>query len=201
MGASIAEALLRSPCAPLSDTKELIGAGIYAIYYVGEYPAYRIISERNLDDYFAQPIYVGKAVPKGARKGSYTFDSTQSTALRSRLSQHSASIDESSNLSLTDFSFRSLVVEDIWIPLGESVLIEQFRPLWNLVVDGFGNKDPGKRRATQFKSMWDVLHPGRQFAEKLALSNWTIPKLEERIAQALAGTLPPAEELPPEQEA
>jgi hypothetical protein len=178
-----------------------MGAGIYAIYYVGSFPAYQKISERNLDDHFAQPIYVGKAVPKGARKGSFTFDSSRSNALRSRLGQHGASISESQNLSLDDFFYRSLVVEDIWIPLGESVLIEEFRPLWNLVVDGFGNKDPGKRRATQFKSMWDVLHPGRQFAEKLAPSNWTAQKLEERIAQALAGALPPEEELPPDQEA
>jgi hypothetical protein len=40
-------------------------------------------------------------------------------------------------------------------------MIEQFRPIWNLVIDGFGNKDPGKRRATQYRSLWDVLHPGR----------------------------------------
>lgn len=47
------------------------------------------------------------------------------------------------------------------------MLIEQFRPIWNLAIDGFGNKDPGKRRKDQYRSPWDVLHPGRQFAGKL----------------------------------
>ena len=47
------------------------------------------------------------------------------------------------------------------------MLIEQFRPVWNLVIDGFGNKDPGRRRKDQYRSAWDVLHPGRNFAEKL----------------------------------
>jgi hypothetical protein len=47
------------------------------------------------------------------------------------------------------------------------MLLEEFRPVWNLVIDGFGNKDPGRRRKEQYRSAWDVLHPGRKFAEKL----------------------------------
>lgn len=39
-------------------------------------------------------------------------------------------------------------------------------PLWNTVVDGFGNHDPGKGRYEQAKSDWDVIHPGRAWAEK-----------------------------------
>jgi hypothetical protein len=59
------------------------------------------------------------------------------------------------------------VVDDIWIPLGESLLIEMFSPVWNRLIDGFGNHDPGKGRYQQQRSPWDVLHPGRSWAEKL----------------------------------
>ncbi len=48
----------------------------------------------------------------------------------------------------------------------EAALIRMYRPLWNTVVDGFGNHDPGKGRYNQAKSDWDVYHPGRKWAEK-----------------------------------
>ena len=85
-----------------------------------------------------------------------------------RLNEHRKSLDAVQNLSVEDFYFRYLVVDDIWIPLGESVLIQQTKPLWNNVVDGFGNHDPGKGRSNQQRSPWDMLHPGRIWAEKLA---------------------------------
>lgn len=66
-----------------------------------------------------------------------------------------------------DFYCRYLVVDDIWIPLGESLLIDMFSPLWNMLVDGFGNHDPGKGRYNQQRSVWDMIHPGRPWAEKL----------------------------------
>jgi hypothetical protein len=65
------------------------------------------------------------------------------------------------------FYCRFLVVDDIWIPLGESLLIEKTKPLWNVIVDGFGNHDPGKGRYNQQMSAWDTLHPGRDWAKKL----------------------------------
>ena len=45
-------------------------------------------------------------------------------------------------------------------------MIEMFAPLWNRVLDGFGNHDPGKGRYQQQRSPWDVLHPGRAWAER-----------------------------------
>jgi hypothetical protein len=114
------------------------------------------------------PIYVGKAIPIGGRKGELQFDATIGSALYKRLSEHAESIRQVNNLSLPDFKCRYLVVDDIWIPLGESLLIRQFRPLWNVAIDGFGNHDPGSGRHRQQKSPWDVLHPGRSWAERLA---------------------------------
>ncbi|MBF6558831.1 MAG: Eco29kI family restriction endonuclease [Candidatus Binataceae bacterium] len=197
LGESITKALLLKGIEPLSKTEDLVGAGVYAVYYIGSFAAYARIADSNRANEFGQPIYVGKAVPKGARKGGLTYDSSKGRALRDRLRQHATSINEALNLNIDDFYFRSLVVDDIWIPLGENMLIEQFHPVWNVVIDGFGNKDPGRRRKTQYRSSWDVLHPGRAFAVKLAEGETTSETLSKRLDDYLSGkTVPliPADE-------
>jgi len=195
LGESVADALLRVSMHHLSETGRLLGAGVYAIYYSGDFAAYEPVAALNANGRFQQPIYVGKAVPKGARKGGLGFDSGKGTALRDRLRSHAASIEQAENLNLSDFHYRALTVDDIWIPLGENVVIEKFQPLWNRVIDGFGNKDPGRRRATQYRSMWDVLHPGREFAEKLAAHPLTVEQITARVAAFFAGKLPAGEQL------
>ena len=52
------------------------------------------------------------------------------------------------------------------IPLGESLMIARTSPLWNAVIDGFGNHDPGKGRIAGMRPIWDTLHPGRPWAVK-----------------------------------
>jgi len=79
------------------------------------------------------------------------------------------------------------VVDDVWIPLGENVLIETFKPVWNRAIDGFGNKVPGRRRQTQFRSPWDVLHPGRKLAAGLGDSGLTEEFLLQRVSDYFAG--------------
>lgn len=144
------------------------GAGVYALYYTGRFRPYHWLSARNVGGKFQQPIYVGKAVPAGARKGLAQFDASRGKALRARLEEHAESIRQAHDtLAIEDFWFRSLVVDDIWIPLGESVLIQMFRPLWNHVIDGFGNHDPGAGRHQSKLSAWDTLHPGRAWAARL----------------------------------
>jgi hypothetical protein len=140
------------------------GAGIYALYYTGDFAAYSKISERNRQGEFGWPIYVGKAVPAGARKALAPDKTTQ--ALFKRLCEHAESIRLTDTLKIEDFFCRYLVVDDIWIPLGESLLIGNFSPLWNRVLDGFGNHDPGNGRYNGKRPRWDVLHPGRAWAEK-----------------------------------
>jgi hypothetical protein len=34
-------------------------------------------------------------------------------------------------------------------------------------VDGFGNHDPGRGRRDMKRPRWDILHPGRNWAERL----------------------------------
>ena len=191
LGKSVAQALLAQAVVALAETAELQGAGVYAIYYVGPFPAYEPIVTPNRNDEFWRPIYVGKAIPKGGRKGGITADASKGTALRDRLRQHAASIEQANNLELQDFYYRCLMVDDIWIPLGENMLIETFKPIWNIVIDGFGNKDPGNRRATQYRSSWDVLHPGRTFAEKLASGGITPEAISRKLERYFAGLAVP----------
>lgn len=166
LGESVAEAMLQQPVVPLPP-EPFLGAGIYAIYYHGDFPLYWDIAEANKNDNYRWPIYVGKAVPAGARKGGFGLGADPGQVLYKRLSEHASSIEQATNIELTDFQCRFLVVEDIWIPLAESLLIEMFSPLWNRRIDGFGNHDPGNGRYKQQRSQWDVIHPGRPWAYKL----------------------------------
>lgn len=164
---SIQRRFLQSPILALANDEarhEARGAGVYALYYTGAFPEYSEIARRNADGSWWLPIYVGKAIPPGGRVGGMNQASKAVGALRDRLRRHAQSIDEAINLELSDFSFRSLVVDDIWIPLGENMLIESFRPLWNTSLSGFGSNPTGGPRAGQAGSRWDVLHPGRSGA-------------------------------------
>jgi hypothetical protein len=168
LGTSVADALLARDRASLPPGERFVAAGVYALYYMGDFEPYRPLAERNrANDGRDVPIYVGKAIPKGARKGGFGLDASPGTVLSERLSEHSESIRLASNLKLEDFFCRYLAVDDIWIPLGENLLIEMFSPLWNRVVDGFGNHDPGRGRHQGRMPAWDVLHPGREWANRL----------------------------------
>jgi hypothetical protein len=65
------------------------GAGVYGLYYTGNFTEYARIKEMNADS-FVQPIYIGKAVPKGWRTARVT--GTQGQTLRGRLRQHARNI-------------------------------------------------------------------------------------------------------------
>lgn len=166
LGESVADALLRGEPTPLGDIPDFTGAGIYAIYYSGGFRPYAPIARFDQSDHSAPPIYVGKAIPAGARKGNVGLGNNPGRVLSARLREHAKSIKLAENIDIADFYCRFLVVEDIWIPLGENLLITRFSPLWNKIVDGFGNHDPGAGRYEQEQSRWDVLHPGRPWAVK-----------------------------------
>lgn len=46
-------------------------------------------------------------------------------------------------------------------------MIQTYRPIWNGLIDGFGNNAPGGGRGDQVRSRWDTLHPGRYWADRL----------------------------------
>ena len=72
-------------------------------------------------------------------------------------------------------------LDDIWIPLGEALLIAKFAPIWNKLIDGFGNHDPGKGRYKGARPKWDTLHPGRLWASKCAARLETAEQIVEEI--------------------
>jgi hypothetical protein len=185
LGASVAEAMLARPVVPLGAIPSFKGAGIYAIYYTGALPMYERLAEQNRNGRFAAPIYVGKAVPSGARKGGVLDTTTNTSALCSRLREHADSIREVPGLRIEDFHCRFLAVDDIWIPLGESLLIAKFSPVWNSLADGFGNHDPGKGRYSGMRPRWDVLHPGRSWAPKCRERPETAQDIEREVENYL----------------
>lgn len=169
LGKSVADALLHRGAVPLAELPQFHGAGIYALYYQGRFAPYSKLARINRAQGATVPIYVGKAIPAGGRKGGSSSSELSSQkptkALFKRLTEHAESIG-ATDLKIDDFSCRYLVVDNIWIPLGESLLITRFSPLWNLLLDGFGNHDPGSGRYNGLIPKWDVLHPGRAWAQK-----------------------------------
>lgn len=165
LGKSIVDALLAAPALPLGSVSLFPGAGVYAIYYSGSFEPYLPLAALNAET-TNYPIYVGKAIPKGGRKGLSADSSLLSKAMWQRLKEHRTSIESTPTLAIDDFTFRSLVVDDVWISLGETLLIQQYQPLWNRVVEGFGNHQVGKFRVTGKRPLWDELHPGRAWALK-----------------------------------
>lgn len=168
---SVVRQLLTQEPVPLPPEEPFKGAGIYAIYYTGEFEPYAKIAEQNRNGLWNRPVYVGKAEPGGRRKGLTSSDPSSETVLWKRLREHAASINQAENLDIKDFRCRYLVVVDVWIPLAERLLIERFKPIWNGVIDGFGIHDPGSGRKNQKRSDWDTLHPGRNFAKNLPPGN------------------------------
>ncbi|MCX6937349.1 MAG: Eco29kI family restriction endonuclease [Verrucomicrobia bacterium] len=186
LGKSVVDALLEEPARPLSNLAAFNGAGIYAIYYHGDHEAYAPLVRINKKA-ATHPIYVGKAIPAGGRKGLSADASAHSSALYNRLREHADSLQCVPALDLGHFACRHLVVDDIWIPLAESLMIQRYRPLWNLVVEGFGNHDPGSGRYGGQRPLWDVMHPGRSWAEKCAPAKYSIDEISAMISSHLKG--------------
>ncbi len=156
---SIVRALLdRSPEPLVPDP--FPGPGVYAIYYRGGL-GYAPASQEDA------PIYVGKAVPPGSRTGSPHSNVLTDRALHRRLREHAKSVTQAENLSIDQAYCRFLTVVPVWITLAERFLLDHYRPVWNTVLDGFGNHDPGRGRRGTARSRWDIVHPGRPWAARL----------------------------------
>lgn len=160
-----------TPIQPMPPLEDFEGAGVYALYFIGKTGMYRNFHDINRLDY-RQPIYVGKAVPRGWRQGRTTASSSHE--LYRRLCDHTKSIEYVSNLNIRDFLCRFMILENAasnMIGTVEAALIRNYQPLWNCIIDGFGNHDPGNGRYNQERSEWDTLHPGRIWASRCAESS------------------------------
>jgi hypothetical protein len=155
------------------------GTGVYALYYTGSFELYQSLN---------QPIYVGKAVPRGWRQGRNTGQ--EARELYQRLKEHQRSLEQINNLQTKDFACRFMVFEEAatdMIGTVEAALIKLYRPLWNTALDGFGNHDPGKGRYAQAKSDWDVLHVGRSWADKCLGVTSSQDAVRQKVLQYLEG--------------
>ena len=172
-----ADFLPQTPEHPLPPSGNFVGIGVYAVYYSGNFTHYTKISELNRAQ-CNQPIYIGKAVPAGWRTARASIDNNSNT-LYARLRGHGRSIGQGKGIRLVDFKCRFVIllgVEAELISAVEAQLIRDYKPLWNTLIDGFGNHDPGKGRYNQAPSEWDVLHSGRPWANRL--TGKSIPRTE-----------------------
>ena len=195
LGRSLETALLSKPFTALTSVPPFWGSGIYAIYFRGSdsHATYGRLARSP------SPIYVGRAVPGGARKGLVEEgEGRRSKTLWTRLDEHRESIRQAHDLDVEDFRCRWLVADMLFVPMAERLMIQTYRPLWNLVIDGFGNHDPGGGRSDQERSRWDTLHTGRYWAPKLAEPSYSVAELRFRIGAhldehppELAPALPP----------
>lgn len=160
---------VETPTYQMPPQTRFTGPGVYGIYYSGQFPLYQGYSEQKPNG-GRRPIYVGKAVPPGWRQGRSTNeDAKPKFELFARLKEHSRNISVAENLDIADFQTKFVLLSGLeasMIGTLEARLISKFTPLWNSALDGFGNHTPGVGRFDQAKSDWDVIHPGRAWAER-----------------------------------
>lgn len=83
------------------------------------------------------------------------------------------------------------MLDPVWIRLTEQVLIAEYQPMWNVVVDRFGNNDPGRGRWNQRCSQWDTLHPRREWAFNPRDREETADEVIWPVIDHRSGHLPP----------
>ena len=172
LGRNAARKLMDYPAVALPPEERFAGGGVYSIYYHGGFLAYAKLK--------GAPIYVGKADLPGKRQGRRAGKAPR-PVLHSRLREHAQTIRHADNLSLSDFRCRWLVLDPVWISLTEQVLIAEYQPVWNVLVDGFGIHQPGRGRHRQRRSQWDTLHPGRPRAADLPDNDMSAAEIEQAI--------------------
>lgn len=179
-----------TPVVPLPLPEKFKGAGVYAIYCTARSGLYAPYGDSLNRTSWDVPIYVGKAIPKGWRQSRIFSKVTKCSALYSRLCQHATSISEGKGVSVEDFACRFAIFEDDSadiIAAIEAAIISKYKPLWNSVIDGFGNHDPGGKRSSGKKTQWDSLHPGRKWTKKMTGSSFDPKVLKQRVTDYLIG--------------
>lgn len=172
-----------TPVHHLPPPEKFVGTGVYALYYIGKNKLYKTLYDANRVE-FKQPIYVGKAVPSGWRQSRVRSTGDNSHELFRRLCDHTNSINSVDNLNIADFYCRFMILEKAasdMIGTVEAALIRHYTPIWNSCIDGFGNHDPGKGRYRQAKSDWDILHRGREWAERCIGETVSRKAIEDKV--------------------
>lgn len=179
-----------TPVFPIPPPEPFSGAGIYALYYIGKTGFYSKFGQSVNRTAYNVPIYVGKAVPPGWRQNRILEEDCQARKLYERLKQHTISIMSTSNLDAADFACRFMIFEgesQNMIAAVEATLVAEKTPLWNSVIDGFGNHAPGGKREGGKIPSWDILHPGRSWASKMSGERQEVKDLQRRVTDYMVG--------------
>lgn len=186
---SISRQFFSTDPVPLAEVTSFEGSGIYALFYTGRFPAYARLAAENRRVPGSLPIYIGKAAPSRRKGDQSVMDLAanvyEGTGLFTRIKNHRASIEAAKNLDVSDFTVRLLVLAYIWVPMAETAMINRFLPLWNNVVDGFGNHNPGKGRINGVRPRWDTLHPGREWADRYPERDETAEDIAQDVVDHL----------------
>lgn len=165
-------------------SRDFLGAGVYALYYVGDFDLYAPLRDTDCK----VPIYVGKAEAGNSSYGEPAR--SDGFQLANRIKKHSDSVAEArQTLDVADFRVRYLPLDDAWIVLAERALLRDYRPvLWNTVMPGFGANAPGSDRQNA-RSIWDTVHPGRPRAGRLCNRRYTLGEMRERVLLAVVASV------------
>jgi hypothetical protein len=162
------------------------GAGVYALYYHGDFPEYApLVQSEN-------PIYVGKSDPAD---GAARTPRQQGKKLFDRLRRHQKSIREAAaNLRSEDFACRYLVVQSGAQVAAEKALINLFQPIWNDEIGicwGIGKHGDSAGTRANKRAPWDTLHAGRPWAGDARLEDAkSVIQIREEIAEHLRANPP-----------
>ena len=195
IGRLVVLALLAQDRVPLGELRPTYGSGIYAIYYVGQHPAYTEISGTET------PIYVGKADPDEPRAAT---PREQGVRLFGRLADHREAVREVETyanengdphpLLVQDFECRRLVCATNAQLVAERHLIDVFKPAWNSetkICFGISKHGDSSETRRNKKSPWDVLHPGRDWAMSSPVRDGMTPEtVMARLAQHFIDHVP-----------
>jgi len=159
IGFFIALALTAQTRHPLIDLQDFYGAGVYAIYYRGDFSLYTPISGTET------PIYIGKCI---SSRENARIPKDQGNQLSKRLGEHRKNIIRAEEtLEINDFDYRALVVQSGWEAGAEDYLIRLFKPIWNKetkIIYGIGKHGDSASTRSNKRSPWDTLHEGRDWA-------------------------------------
>ena len=175
-GRVVALTLVAQTKHPLAKIPEFYGAGVYAIYYRGDFGPYSAL--RQMD----HPIYVGKADPDNPSAKDAV---SQGTKLSARLNEHARSIRKAgTTLDINDFDCRFLIVQTGFQKSAEDYLINFFKPIWNSetkICYGLGKHGDSSETRGNKRSPWDTMHPGRTWADATTEDQKSTEAIIERI--------------------
>jgi hypothetical protein len=177
-GRVVALTLVAQARHPLSAIPDFYGAGVYAIYFKGDYEHYQPLSGTD------HPIYVGKADPATP---SAKDAIAQEAKLSGRLKDHAKSIRKATTtLNIEDFDCRFLIVQSGFQKSAEDYLINKFKPIWNSetkICFGLGKHGDSSETRVNKRSPWDTLHPGRPWAKSIKENQKEPGQIAEQIRE------------------